>query len=268
MKCLRCGVIYVSPQPSRRELTSHFADYAPKDAEELERRFEKNRMRPLARVAHYAHRKKSGGLILDVGCGPGIFLARFFAGSQWRSCGVELSRIAAAKAAEKKLDVRSGDIHAAAYASATFDFIMVLDAFYYFPEPSVELLEFARILRNDGVLIVELPSATSRIWRTSRRLGRWLSGSRDPLLFSSDHLFYYTPKSVSSLLQRCGFQILDVGQLPGNKQASLVRDLMFLAYFAFSRVMEFLSGSRILLGPRFFVAARKMPTVNEPGMKR
>jgi SAM-dependent methyltransferase len=267
-KCLDCGASYVLPQPTRSDVAEHFVDYELKDAEALERRFGKNRARPLSYVARYIQSKRQDGIILDVACGTGIFLAHFFQGSQWQACGVEISPILASKAVEKGVQICRSDIHAAKFQQASFDVITVLDAFCYFPEPMVELWEFSRVLRSDGVLVIELPLATSRIWRTTGLLGKLLSGTRQPLLRSSDHLFYYNPKSVAMLLERTGFQVLDVLTLPGNKQSNSFRDLMFSAYYALSRTLAFLTSSRVFLGPRFLIAARKTPTVSEPRMRR
>jgi hypothetical protein len=132
-----------------------------------------------------------------------------------------------------------------------------LDTFYYFPQPQSDLSVLRRVLKSDGLLVVELPLATSRIFRTSNWAGRLLSRTRRPLLESSDHLFYYTPKSISLLLRRCGFRIDAIVPLPGNKQESLLQDVLYKIYYLFSRALHFLSGSHIFLAPRFMVVAGK-----------
>lgn len=266
-KCLDCGVGYVLPQPSRTEVHAHFQEYAPIDDRALKLRFERNRARPLSQVARYIQKKRAGGVILDIACGTGLFLADFFRDRQWHTCGTEISPAAAAKATTKGVEIRLSDIHSAGFQTASLDVITVLDAFYYFPEPLLELGEYSRILRGDGLLLIELPLSTSRIWRTTGIIGKLLSGHHEPLLSTSDHLYYYTPRAITLLLEKSGFQILDIHQLPSNRQESLLRDLMVRVYFALSRVLEFLSGSRIFLGPRFFVAARKIPAVNLPKLR-
>ncbi|MGA8761254.1 MAG: hypothetical protein WB562_00035, partial [Candidatus Sulfotelmatobacter sp.] len=103
----------------------------------------------------------------------------------------------------------------------------------------------------------ELPWAGSRIWRRSRML-RWLLRDRPvPLLESSDHLFYYTPQSISRLLDRSGFRIQAVLALPGNRQETAFRDFLCRAYSFFSALMQIVSRSKCFLGPRFLVVAAK-----------
>ena len=256
-KCLHCGGRYLFPQPSPAELLAHFqtADTAEK---ELEGKFELNRENVLSRVADYIQQKRQRGTILDVGCATGLFLARFLRNPGWDAWGLELASASAQKAAARGVRIFRGDIHSARFAENSFDVVSVLDAFYYFPEPHRELAEVHRVLRPDGMLLLELPLATARIWRTSKALGRLVSGSRRPLLQSSDHLFYFTPKSVAMLLQRSGFQVEDKRPLPGNRQAHLPRDFAMRAYSLASSLLHRASGADIFLGPRFLVAATKI----------
>jgi SAM-dependent methyltransferase len=255
-RCLACGGSYVVPQPSPEELVAHFQDDRA-DKADLESKFELNRKNVLSRVADYIQRSRQRGRILDVGCATGLFLARFFQKPNWDPWGLELTPRAADQATARGVRVFRGNIHQARFAENSFDVITVLDAFYYFPDPALELAELRHVLMPDGLLVLELPFAASRIWRTSTSLGRLLSGSRHPLLKSSDHLFYFNPRSVARLLTRCGFRMQAILPLPGNRQAHLMRDLAFRAYSLGSALAYAASGGRIFLGPRFLVAATK-----------
>ena len=255
-KCAQCGVRYLWPQPSKNDLSVHFEGES-NDKNELERKFERNRIQLLARIANYIQRRRSGGTILDIGCATGLFLGRFFRAATWQRSAVELSQGAAEKARREGIRVHHGDIHGARLSNEGFDVITVLDTFCYFAQPQLELGEFRRILKCDGLLVIETPLATSRIWRASRPLGKLLSWSRYPLLESSDHLFYFTPKSISLLLEKCGFEVQTIIALPGNKHANGLRNLAFKSYFLFSLIVNTISRSRIFLAPRFLVVARK-----------
>jgi SAM-dependent methyltransferase len=257
IKCCQCGVRFAFPRPAPAELTAHFERSQTLGEAELEAKFERCREQVLARLADYIQSRRAGGCILDVGCATGFFLARFFPKANWRVAGVELSSQTAAKAIGKEIRVYRGDIYTAQFAGHTFDVITVVDTFYYFLEPQFELAEFRRVLKPGGILVLELPLAGSRIWRTSHRLGKLLSGTRQQLLESSDHLFYYNPKSITLLLEGCGFRVRALLPLPGNKQEHVFRDLIYRAYSFLSLAVHSLSGSRVLLGPRFAVIACK-----------
>ena len=258
MKCAQCGARFVLPQPTPSALTAHFENDRQLNGENLEMKFERNREQVLARVAGCIQSVKKGGSILDVGCATGFFLARFFSPTNWEMCGLDLSARAVEKALRKGIRVHQQSIHNAAFADGSFDVISVIDTFYYFLEPQRELAAFHRVLKPDGILVLELPLAESRIWRTSHQLGKLLSSARRQLLETSDHLFYYNPKSINFLLGRCGFQVEAVLPLPGNRQGYFLRNLIYRAYSALSLVLHFLSGARIMLGPRFLVVAGKI----------
>jgi ubiquinone/menaquinone biosynthesis C-methylase UbiE len=255
-KCLNCGVHFVEPQPSPLALATHFESGEAAGADEFRTRFEINRQRVLSRVVNYIQNDKDGGNILDVGCATGVFLRAFAKNSRWRAWGVELSPWTAQQARRNGVLVHIGDTQSAKFADHSFDVITVLDAFYYFSHPASELAEFRRVLKADGLLVLELPWANTRIWR--RKLRRKLpNGSRTPLLRSSDHLYYYTPHSVSLLLKMRGFAVETIRPLPANRQERLVRDFVGKTYSLFSQLLWRLSASKIFLGPRFIVAARK-----------
>ncbi|HUO24471.1 MAG TPA: class I SAM-dependent methyltransferase [Candidatus Aquilonibacter sp.] len=256
-QCRSCGASFLVPQPFPSSVAARFQNENPALLNDLHRRFEKNRERVLRRVARQIQRRRTHGRILDVGCASGFFLARFFAESHWQRRGVELSPVKAQAAVEKCLQVHTGDVHSANFGPNGFDVVTVLDAFYYFPRPQVELGEFRRILSSEGLLALELPWAASRIWRRSGTPRRFLSDRRVPLLESSDHLFYYTPKAVTQLLEHCGFRVLAMIPLPGNRQESMVREMFCRTYSWLSQLMHWLSRGRCFLGPRFLVLAKK-----------
>jgi SAM-dependent methyltransferase len=257
IECGQCGVSFLLPQPAPGELTTHF-EASPKLAEaDLAAKFERYREPVLARVADHIQSQKAGGSILDVGCATGFFLARFFPKSNWHLCGVELSSQTAEKAVRKGIRVHNGTIYGAQFPKNSFDVITVVDTFYYFLDPHCELAEFRRVLKPKGILVLELPLAGSRIWRTSHHLGKLLSGNMRQLLETSDHLFYYNPKSITLLLEKCGFRVRTILPLPGNRQPHFLRTLIYSAYSLVSRTLHSVSRSRIFLGPRFIVIACK-----------
>jgi SAM-dependent methyltransferase len=258
MNCARCSASFVLPQPTPEVLSAHFEGARELSETNLEARFERNREQVLARVAGCIQSFKKWGRILDVGCATGFFLGNFFSQTNWELCGVDLSPQAVEKAWRRGIQARQGSIHSITLAPDSFDVITVIDTFYYLLDPQYELAAFHRALKSDGILVLELPLAEARIWRTSHCLGKLLSGTWRDLLETSDHLFYYNPRSVKLLLEKCGFHVLALRTLPGNRQESFLRNLIYQAYSLLSLVLYSLSGARIMLGPRFLVAARKI----------
>jgi SAM-dependent methyltransferase len=258
-RCCDCGVSFVIPQPGLADLITHFEDGGLPGCEDLASKFEINRERVLTRVACYIRSRKKGGRMLDVGCATGLFLADFSRNGSWQTWGAELSPWAAEKARARGIRVHEGELCGAGFATDWFDVITVLDVLYYFRDPQSQLAECRRALKPDGLLVVELPLGDSRIWRTSDGLGRILSRTWRPLLATSDHLFYYNPRSIARLLQRSGFKVEAILPLPGNRQTGRMQEGSYRGYWLLSRLLHRMSGSRIFLGPRFLVAAVKQP---------
>jgi SAM-dependent methyltransferase len=249
------------PQPSPAALASHFQTGGLVTMDDFDGHFEVNRQPVLSRVANYIRSRKDVGTILDVGCATGFFLAGLTKSSKLDAWGVELSLSAAQEARRRSIQVHVGDTRSANFKDKSFDVITVLDAFYYFPNPGSELAEFSRILKEDGFLALELPWANTRVWQRAAIIGKLLNGIRVPLLQSSDHIFYYTPKSVSLLLEQCGFRVQTIRPLPANRQAGWLRDFLWKTYGSISQLLWRLSAGMVFLGPRFLVVGGKMPHI-------
>ena len=253
-RCSRCDLRFLHPQPSPAEVTHYFQtmeEDAP--ASDLERDYQYCRNNVLARVAAAIQARKTQGSILDVGCATGFFLNTFFAG--WERSALELSPRKAELAKRGGTRVRIGDLFSARFPCTSFDVATLLDAFYYVRDPYATLAEFRRVLKDDGVLALEMAWATGYIWRRTGVIGRMFRES--PLLDASDHLFDYTPRTVSLLLHHSGFTVDDILTLPANRQERWFRDTLWRTYSSLSRAAFVLSHGSLCLGPRFMVIARK-----------
>jgi ubiquinone/menaquinone biosynthesis C-methylase UbiE len=258
-KCMECGSIYITPQPALHKVVAHFEGDRGYDEQELKQKFEVNRKEVLCRVAEWILSERKGGKILDVGCATGLFLECFFMGRDWQACGVDLSPAAVQIARKKGIKVWQGDLHSAQFPETTFDVITMLDAFYYLPKPLTALSELSRILKQDGSLLLELPMATTRLWRMSSRLGKALTRSRGSVLQNSDHLFYFTPRAISHLLTSCGFQVDKIIPLPANRQPTVLKNLAAQVYSGCSCLLTYMFQSTICFTPRYLVVANKKP---------
>ncbi len=78
--------------------------------------------------------------------------------------------------------------------------------FYYVNDPQSELLEIARLIRPDGMLAIEIPGQAYMLSRSRGPLCFLSSGKWSRLASNSSYLFWYTPKSLDRLLDKCGFK--------------------------------------------------------------
>jgi SAM-dependent methyltransferase len=248
-------VYRLDPWPAEKQIEDYFSnEYIASENSLEEFGFQSGRDEVLSQVAQYIKARKSGRRILDIGCAGGTFLSRFLRGGTWEAYGVELSKYAAASASRAGISTHVGDIHSASFSESFFDVITILDTFYYFPEPRRELQAIWRILKPEGLLVLELPWANTQIWRNESKVARLLAGKRRSI-FRNYHLFLYNPKSISFILARCGFELRGVVPLRGNRQSTGWLNLLYGCFFGFSWLLWRLSARRLVWAPRFLVIA-------------
>lgn len=145
------------------------------------------------------------GRLLDLGCWVGFLLAQA-RDRGWETLGVEPSRFASSYARDRLgLDVITGDLLDTPLEPASFDAVAMGDVIEHLPAPADALVHIAGLLRPQGVLWLALPDAGSRVARALG--GRWWS-------VLPTHVQYFTRHSITVLLDRSGFEIVDIGTAP------------------------------------------------------
>ncbi|MFH1858621.1 MAG: polysaccharide deacetylase family protein [Candidatus Omnitrophota bacterium] len=214
VECSACRIQFASPLPSEDELEHFYTgnyfrgkrgssqmgydDYFddPVVLAEAEKRLEK--------VQRFRHQ----GKLLDVGCAAGYFLkAAEKAG--WEVQGVEISEEASRYARELlKLDVRTGTLFDVKFPSETFDVVTLWDVLEHIPDPSAFLCEIHRLLRGEGLLVVLTPNIAGL---RARLMGRNFIGYRPP-----EHLYYFSPASLQTLILKTGFAPVSIETEPDS----------------------------------------------------
>ncbi len=201
-RCGRCGHMQLDPMPDSGMLARAYAHAASEDyiAEETGQRA--TGRRALERIETYLPGR---GALLDVGCWLG-FLPAEARDRGWRPLGLEPSAFACAYARERLgLEVQNADLFSAQLPASAFDAVTMGDVIEQLRNPGEALLRIASLMRPGGVLWLALPDAGSRV---ARRLGRrWWS-------VLPTHVQYFTRGSITSLLARCGFQVLEIATAP------------------------------------------------------
>lgn len=115
-------------------------------------------------------------LVLEVGCGGGVFLRRLLK-SGCRAVAIDHSpdmvansgRLNARALAGGRLTLHEADAAALPVASGTIDKVYCLNAFFFFPQPSESLKEMARVLKPGGrlALVTSPPAFRRQIARVS-----------------------------------------------------------------------------------------------------
>lgn len=195
--CDGCGVLRTLPAMSDQDLEFYY----PND-------YWGDRHPPSFQWVRSSQREKTdflgkcrltGGRILDVGCGSGLFLRAL--GSDWECFGVETGSGASMVAAETLGTDRicNCSLIEARLDRASFDVITLWSSLEHMNNPRSNLLEARRLVKSGGTIIVQVPNASSY---QARVFGRYWFALDVPR-----HRYHYNLAALEKLLSATGFQI-------------------------------------------------------------
>jgi 2-polyprenyl-3-methyl-5-hydroxy-6-metoxy-1,4-benzoquinol methylase len=212
VKCKNCHLVYTNPRLIEKELLRRYGDeYFYNECLPI---FNANSTRfDLETVnKHYSlyvnllnpfH--KPGKKLLDLGCGPGFFL-KSAEQAGWTAEGVEISPIATDYANKVvKVKVQNSSLEKVHFPEENFDVITLLDVIEHLRDPLQTLREIHRILKQDGVLLLNTPDLNS--------LSRFFLGKDWAVLSPAEHLFNFSQKTLELLLEKANFQIVCIQNL-------------------------------------------------------
>lgn len=147
-------------------------------------------------------RYSTGGKFLDVGCGTGYFL-KFVKETEnsWVIYGVEpndsLRKIAIKNS---NLNIKKGDLSSLPFRDKYFDVITCNDVLEHSKKLTMNLKELRRVLKDDGVLLIQSPNYKSYM--------AYLTGKKWDWWSVPDHVLHFSYDYLIKLLQENGFNIL------------------------------------------------------------
>ena len=199
-RCQGCGLGITTPFPKPDELAS-----VNQETYLLEQRITTY----LSRYGYFKKRYQSqlldikafkpGGKLLDIGCNIGLFLSEART-SGFDVVGVELNTDCAEYARTHfGLEVHSDYLDKIAFKAGSFDVVTMYDVLEHIPDLHGILTEIHRILKPGGVLVVQSPNLDSVMADLSQSSWSWLS--------PPDHLYHFTPGTLSSLLAQRGYDV-------------------------------------------------------------
>lgn len=152
-----------------------------------------------------------GAKILEIGCGCGEYMEIM------KECGADVFGIensvdSVSVANNKGLNASPSYIDENFHAggSSKFDAFFILNFLEHMPSPNTMFQGLRKILKSGGIGLIEVPNFDMNI--------------RNNLFseFISDHLFYFTQDSLSTLVKLNGFEVLDIREVWHGYMVSLV----------------------------------------------
>ena len=105
-------------------------------------------------------------------------------------CGIELNEETSQFAREKRrLDVRTTTLEKANFPESSFDVIYMRDVFEHIQKQKEMLKEIYRILRKEGLIVIEVPNVDGLIYK--------FVGKRHVCVFGLAHLNFFSDKTCS-----------------------------------------------------------------------
>jgi ubiquinone/menaquinone biosynthesis C-methylase UbiE len=199
VRCRSCAMVYVNPRINSDLIISGYSDAEdPLFAAQNDNRIKAFR-RTLKGVVRRLKLDPKGKRVLDVGCAGGAFLvaAREMG---FDPHGVEPSRwMSDFGRRTYDLDIKAGILEAGMFPDHSFDVVTLWDVIEHLPDPHDTLTVIHRLLKPDGLLLVNYPDIES--------IAAKVLGKRWPFWLSV-HLLYYTPATMFKQLERAGFSPL------------------------------------------------------------
>lgn len=194
VKCKKCGLIYLNPRPSKKEIGKYYAStYWSKN---------KNPEKSHGYVYRLIDESVKKGEILDVGAGTGVLLSGFKRRG-WKIDGVELSADAISFAKSKfGIKLRKGDLLGIKLPENKYDLITLNHVLEHVYEPRETLDKVSSLLKKGGTVMISCPNIEGVGAKMFKR--KWYA------LDAPRHLYQYNRLTISRMLKASGFKVVKV----------------------------------------------------------
>jgi SAM-dependent methyltransferase len=220
VRCSGCSFTYLDPMPSDDEIRALYEEdyfttcsetcgaHGPRAYMEMAAESGEDRRHSAKRLERLLlqHRGSRGDL-LEVGCGPGYFLAELKA-LGWRVLGLEVSEFAAKVGREKLgIEIRIGHLERRTFEPDSFDVVFMGDVLEHLPRPRESLEAIRSWLRPGGIVAIAVP-ATMNLLAARLGLFTYAKARRfKTMRIPPYHLCEYTPRTLKHMIEQSGFRI-------------------------------------------------------------
>ena len=146
--------------------------------------------------------RAAGEKLLEIGFGAGHFLrSASRAGYDVYGIDVDTSNYERLSR-EFPGHILNCDIYEAKYPAGMFGVTYMRDVFEHVPNPKPLLKEVHRATRDGGLVFIEVPNIEGLIYKAV--------GPRHVVVFGFAHLNYWSPATMQKVLERTGFEVLQI----------------------------------------------------------
>ena len=192
--CAACAMIYENPRFPDEIILAGYTSSEEGGHDSQYRMRVQSFHRALVKLARRLPPK--GSRILDIGTAGGAFLDaadRF----GYQAFGLEPSKFLAEQGNGRGLKIQRGTIVDHPFEPASFDMVCLWDVIEHLTDPKGALVDIRRLLRADGILLINFPDIGTWQARLAGRRFWWLL---------SVHLHHFKRKTISEICVRTGFE--------------------------------------------------------------
>lgn len=211
--CKSCGHVFTNPAPSIGDLAAYYADKYRAEYKGVTTPKRKHvlraGLRALERLERLRAFQEPPATVLDVGAGGGEF-AYLLSQRGYAASGIEPNTGYATYARQiYGLNIQGATLEQANISPRSFDVVTLHHVLEHVAEPRTGLETLRGWLKDDGLLIVEVPGVMSWFHSPRRR-------------FHAAHLHVFNQKGLEDLLTAAGFKIEDAAIAPNTEHVNIV----------------------------------------------
>lgn len=196
VKSRSSGFVFCSRIPSDNEILDHYNHYPVGYNSESEITISRINER-LDEFEKFRNTNK----ILDVGCGPGLFLIEAKKRG-WEVYGTEFTDKQINYLKEKGITTYQGKLIKGCFEPGIFDVIISSEVMEHINNPVEEITHFYELLRKGGLAYITTPNFNA--------IERYILKENYNVIEYPEHLCYYTPKTINLLMTSNGFKKLKI----------------------------------------------------------
>lgn len=212
-KCAQCNLRWLSPRPTEEAYKEVYTseeyfngenaleDYSALAQERMP--YFKSRIIKIEKIM----RDKDTLRILDIGAATGEFILEANKRGHVAE-GIEFSEYGR-KYAEEVYGIKLTNKSLTEIENNKFDVIHLNHVFEHLQQPQSSLVEFRRLLRKDGMLVLEVPQ---QLYNDLDRVRRVLTFGRSAKFnaYSLHHTYFFNPDNISKLIRKCNFEVIEI----------------------------------------------------------